>query len=449
MHNLKSIYFFLAGEDRAFIRRCDKYAQGIFCYIRFYVLLIFSGCWVSATAFTYSLFQGNKWMCFPIGAVWALLVTNMYLLLLHTVSPALLPVKKKRLLDKARSYIDVAMFFRLVFMSLLAVIIAQPINVLLLSPYAQESLDKYKTEYRARMMLAADSALIAGECRCGNELVQSETQIVTTDNREAVAKRYAWLHHKISEDSMYMADVKLLLDSLTSWHGRFSDRWKHISDSTRLVLDAKLREEQESDSLFLIQLHELLASSDGGHPYLLHNIVVLQKLIAGKIKNDNRLQRLIDKSNFYMKTNQIILGENPCSWLITILVLALFLLPIYLKYSIRKKSLFYQEKEKIDRQLVSESYQQFKEQYRLAFIASIERYNTQSWKRLMPWLEKLKLVHPEAFVKKKQHLQELFKADVEKYEYWADHPYRTIRKYDAIKLAGEADLLTLIYPEEE
>lgn len=446
MRKVKRIYLTLAGEDKELIRRCDGYVQHIFGIIRCLVLLIFIGCCVSAGSFIFFLFQGNKWMAVPVGIVWALLVTNMYLLLLHTVTPTLLPVKNK-ILARAKSFLSVDMLFRLFFMSLLAVIIAQPINVLCLSPFALKSLNKYKTEYRAEMMIAADSALVAGECRCGNELNQVETQMITPDNREEIQTKYGWLHNRISEDSASLSKMKLMLDSLKRWHGRFSDHWKHVSDSVRANLETELAGEQQSCADFLLQLQQAGGVAEREEAGMYHSQLQLQHVIAARVSSYKRLQELMEHSNFYIKRNQIILNENPVSWIITVLVIGVFLLPICLKYSIRKKGNFYQKKEQLERDMVLERYQCFKSDYLLAFKKCIEKYNTQSRERMLPWLEKLRGIRPDIYPAFIQRLEDVLRDEVEKYEYWADHPFRTVRKYDAVQLSEESDLLTLIYPD--
>ena len=85
-----------SGEDDYIIRECKPRIQISFALIGLFVLIVFAGCWVSASSFMSELFEGSgKWLSIPIGIIWALLVANMYLLLLYTVSPTLLPVARK------------------------------------------------------------------------------------------------------------------------------------------------------------------------------------------------------------------------------------------------------------------------------------------------------------------------------------------------------------------
>ena len=48
-----------------------------------------------------------------------------------------------------------------------------------------------------------------------------------------------------------------------------------------------------------------------------------------------------------------------------------------------------------------------------------------------------------------KHIKEEYKEEVvSKYEYWADNPFRTIKKFEHKNLAKEEDFLRTIYPEK-
>ena len=73
-----------------------------------FVILIFVGCFISATTFTYSLFNENPLISTPFGVFWALMISIIYLLLLYTITPPILPNnnKKSRLLEKTSNHSD-------------------------------------------------------------------------------------------------------------------------------------------------------------------------------------------------------------------------------------------------------------------------------------------------------------------------------------------------------
>jgi hypothetical protein len=396
----------------------------------------------------YYLFEGKKWLSFPVGIIWALLVTNMYLLLLHTVAPSLLPVKKKKLLDD-KSILSASMLFRVSFMSLLAIIIAQPLNVLFLSPFAEKSLKNYKAEYEVNMMIVADSALIKSEQQYKDEFNQVINSKLMPIEAKAVEQGIQALHIKISEDSSFLTKSKLLLDSLIKWNGKFSDKWQHISDSTRTILCKMLVEELESDRLFLLQIDSWKLSNNK----LLHDYInykgAIKKIMIAKSENYETLKKLIAKSNFYVKKNQIILSENPFSWLITLSIVTVFLFPIYLKYSIRNNGNFYLKKKKEEDELICNSYDYFKKNYKTIFKEKIESYNSRTLNNLNPFLNKLSNIVPNKHEELTKEITNTLADEVDKFEYWADHPYRTIRKTKQSNLATEEELLKLIYPSKK
>ncbi|WP_448698115.1 DUF4407 domain-containing protein [Mucilaginibacter sp. AW1-3] len=70
----------------------------------------------------------------------------------------------------------------------------------------------------------------------------------------------------------------------------------------------------------------------------------------------------ISRSDFFLKRITIA-GKYRLSWLICLLVMAIFSLPVYLIYSISENSRYYTEKRNRDHQLVSDQYQEFKHRY--------------------------------------------------------------------------------------
>ncbi|RZK15340.1 MAG: DUF4407 domain-containing protein [Flavobacterium sp.] len=158
----KSIKVYLSifsGEDKEYVRQSARKARIIFAWIGLLVITIFVGCFLSAYSFFDSLFQSQKFISIPIGVGWGLLVVNMYLLLLYTVSPTILPHKKNKGGTENR-FLNFSMLCRMAFMSLLAIIIAQPINVELFSHTINPSLQRYVQEERTRMIITSNTFII-------------------------------------------------------------------------------------------------------------------------------------------------------------------------------------------------------------------------------------------------------------------------------------------------
>ncbi|MCO6464115.1 MAG: DUF4407 domain-containing protein [Saprospiraceae bacterium] len=279
----------LSGEDYFIISKCSNKIQVIFSLIGLLVLVILLCSFASALYFTEHLFH-SLIADIGVGLVWGYIVTNMYVLLLYTISPTLLPTKirKKQEVKTNRFQLTFSMELRIFIVVLLAVIIAQPLNVFVLKP-----------------------------------------------------------------------------------------------NSTALAFDIK----------------HLLAT-------------------------------------------------NPLATLMTLTVVAIFLLPVYLKYSIRKLGEFYVEKEKIEKRIITDDYKDFKKEYRHLLENNITNYNKSVWKNLMPLLTKLEGINPVAYQKYFNEISsELVPENIEKYEYWADPPFRTIPKSKTKNVLSEQDLLNHIYPE--
>ncbi|MBK5215089.1 MAG: hypothetical protein JJE55_15695 [Flavobacteriaceae bacterium] len=143
---------------------------------------------------------------------------------------------------------------------------------------------------------------------------------------------------------------------------------------------------------------------------------------------------------------KFLLTHNPLATLITICVVVIFLLPIHFKYRIRKLGEFYEKKALINKLIIKDDYGIFKDDFQQIMEQNISKYNKTVWTNLEPHLEKLKEINP-----KKYHLhfaeikKELAAERISKYEYWADPPYRTIRKTNSKNALPESDLLNQIH----
>lgn len=281
----------LSGEDYAIISVCSNKIQNYYSIIGFLVLIILLFSFASALYFTEQLFH-NVIADIGIGLVWGYIVTNMYVLLLYTISPTLLPIKVRQYqVVKTKQFeFSFSMSLRIFIVILLAVIIAQPLNVLILKP-----------------------------------------------------------------------------------------------NSTALAFDIK---------------------------YLL--------------------------------------ATNPSAILISLVVIAVFLLPIYLKYSIRNFGKFYEKKSEIEKLLIEDDYKEFKNKYSILLERNLSEYNKSVWNNLLPYLSKLEQINPTNYQKYLEEIKrELISEKIEKYEYWANPPFRTIHKSKPNNSLSEQDLLDFIYPKAD
>lgn len=460
LNNIRLFFCTFSGEDDYIIRRCGTGIQLSFAFIGFFVMVIFAGCWISATTFTEQLLDGNgKWISVPVGIIWALLVLNMYLLLLYTVSPTLLPVAKKKAgkgrkvvvektTEQPHSTFTPSFLFRITFITLLATIIAQPLNVLLLSGFAERSLSNYKTEYRISMIIVADSSLIKQEVQNQADFYTNINTKIHSKDADIVAQNVQVLNKKVTGDEQFLKKSKALLDTLSKWNKFYVRKNSTKCDSLRTILSGLLDNELESDAQFIANIDSVRFNDKTLQTDFDNYRNALKETILAKIENYDRLNELLGKSNFYTKTIQILLAENPASWFLTLAVCGVFLLPVYLKFSIRNHSGFYERKKKIEQGMVLTNYDEFKEKYKAVFEEKLRHYHRQTWKSIFPLLHKIEKVSAERAAELKAIIKaELTEHPVFKYEYWADPPFRTQRKQDQRKPLSEDVLLRNIYPD--
>lgn len=145
-----------------------------------------------------------------------------------------------------------------------------------------------------------------------------------------------------------------------------------------------------------------------------------------------------------------LLATNPFATIITLAVIGIFLLPVYLKYNIRKLGEFYEKKAEIKQRIIEDDYRDFKKEYRQIIESNISNYNKSVWRNLIPFLNKLEKTNPVSY---QIHFAEIEKElaieKIEKYEYWANPPYRTIHKSRTKNTLSEQDLLNHIYPKTD
>ena len=155
-----------------------------------------------------------------------------------------------------------------------------------------------------------------------------------------------------------------------------------------------------------------------------------------------------EESNYYAREMRSILSTHPSAWIITILGCILFLLPVYWKYAIRNRGGFYEKKRHIENKFVHDDYTDFKEVYASVFKDKVIRYNRQTWENIMPFLNKLEKANADMYKLHYERLKsEIINEPIDKYEYWADHPFRTIHKKVVRNLSSEEDFLKDIYSE--
>ncbi len=498
-NDIRLFLFTCSGEDNFILKRCKVQIQSRFALLGFFVLFIFVGCFFSATFFTYSLFDEKaRLLSIPMGIIWGSIVVNIYLLLLHTISPAIIPLSSKKKIKnnteaiKQNSFLTMSMALRMSFMILLAIIIAQPLNVCLLSPTVETSIEKHKIQERVKLYSSTNKGLIKNELLDQKEFIEKTENRISSDEAQTISSQIQTINSKINKDSLFIVNTSKQIKQLSLIDKNSFLTYKQISEKELILsnLDNLLIEESQSDNDFISTINSIKINGSLKNDFDNYK-KKLTLLINEKIDNYNALNDLLNNSKFYAKTIQLLLVENPLSWVVTILVCLLFLFPIYYKYKIRdlsaeifkkqeqnepeiiklreelintqnfnwlekkikstnikniRTSDYYFQRMLIEHKIILEEYDLSKKKFSQILTSNIKQYNRNSLKRLLPLLDKLKQVnlvkHNEI---SKQIFEEYVDEEMIKYEYWLDCPFRTKLRYIAALKNNEKDFLDFIY----
>ncbi|HEX3935819.1 MAG TPA: DUF4407 domain-containing protein [Puia sp.] len=298
----------LSGEDAAIIFD-ETVEAGVavkFAFIGLLVLVILILSVYSSVHFLVDLLNGNHIAALLIGTFWGAMIANIYYLLLFTITPPLLRGREHvmhgapaEVTTEKKLLSGVSLGFRLLFVILLAIIVAQPWLVTIFD--TSRWIDQERRAYRKEFVALT-----------GNGGYSSALPIVANQRKDA----------------------------------------RH------------------------------------------------------------RIDRLLSVNNFYTEKIRLIQRHYPLSWLVTMLVVLLFVAPIGLKYQIRNKSGFYAVKKEFEEHFVRKAYAQFKEWYATIFA-------------------------------------EQFGVATAWYESCIDPPFNTRKKEVQQEFADQQELLDAIYRDEE
>lgn len=143
--NLSRTLCTFSGDDYSIISQSDRTIQNRFKAIGGFVTAIFALCFISCY-FTFTKLFQNYFIGIPIGIFFSYMITNIYLLLLYTLSKNSFPCNT----DKTAQLFSISI--RVIFICFIAIIVSKPIETILFSMpleseienYKQEQIDKYR-----------------------------------------------------------------------------------------------------------------------------------------------------------------------------------------------------------------------------------------------------------------------------------------------------------------
>ena len=159
---------------------------------------------------------------------------------------------------------------------------------------------------------------------------------------------------------------------------------------------------------------------------------------------------LILKSSSTSLLNDIrfLLSNNFYASVITLIVVAIFLAPIYLKYIIRNFEEYFEKIKEVNMKIISRDYAEFKIVYSQILEERLRMRNVEISKNLVKSLARLKIASSDEYVRMKLEFEgELKHEKLSKYEYWQDPPFRTVKSASVQSGMTEEDLLKYIYTE--
>lgn len=452
--SIKNFFLKFSGDDFQMINKSGT--SNAFVGIGLFVFIIFTLCCISGFSFLYNAFQGNLFLSTPIGIFWGLLIAVIYVFLIYTISPILLPTpikKNGKVIGEVKPLVfdyNISFFLRYAFIIFIAIIVAQPLNVLLLKNSSERSLNRYKIEFKLNEILSSDSSFVKKETLYRNQF-EERVSFLSINDSVQLQNSYLVLDEKVSGDYITLlrgTSYQKKLENLKSLP--FNKKNKQQFDALYDNIEELLLNEKNNNEIFL----EEIAKINFTNPYLKNDFERYKENITTIIKEKKErydsLEKLIDKSNFYITSMKIILKENPISWFITLLSIFVFSFPIYKKYRIGKKTKFFIEKQKYESSLIKKEYDLHLHNYGNTLQNKIELLNKELEIKIFSELEKLKNYSPEKYHimldETKKEIADIF---TEKYQFWKNPPFRTQNLIKEVQHKSEKDFLEFIYSHEK
>lgn len=357
-------------------------------------------------------------------------------------------------------------------MMLLAIVIAQPLNYSLLSFSVETHLEKHKIKERVKLYSLTNKHLIVSELNNQNEFNAKIKATLLYDETNQLKTKLDSIDFKINNDKIFLQKAEKKVKELDNIESHLFLTSKENIQKTKLINEIEvLLDNQVSSDYYLINYLNTFALSGKIKIDFDKYKNQLIDLTNDKIDNYNKLNRLLNNSNFYIKTIKILLTKNILSWILTSAICLIFLLPIIFKYKVRtiSSNLFLQEQNEdkdliklreqlinttdfnwlkkklksinareiktsdyyfqrmlIEHKIIVEEYEETKKTFSAILTENIRKFNKNSKNRILPLLEKLKNINSKKYHEfKAQFLDEYKDEKVFKYEYWLDCPFRT------------------------
>lgn len=194
----------MSGDDFGILRQCGGRVEDRFAWIGAFVLLVFLLCFASSYLSFIKLFP-NYLVGLPIAVFFAWMVTNIYLLLLYTLSKNLLPHKRS---TATRIF---STLLRIAFLCFIAVVVSKPLEVLIFSIPLEQEISDYKSQKLAEYK-AATEEFFAGEINQLKLTIEKQKNLGGNSTDERIEKYRKQLVAKESQKASMLADMQNLIE---------------------------------------------------------------------------------------------------------------------------------------------------------------------------------------------------------------------------------------------
>lgn len=137
--NLRKLLCTFSGDDYSIIEKCSRNLKYRFAIIGLFVINIIFLCFISSYI-TFTLLFQNKVIGITVAIFFSWMISNIYLLLLYTLTKNVLPHIKN---DRARLS---SVGIRLIFICFIAVIVSKPVETILFSKQLEKEISDYKKQ---------------------------------------------------------------------------------------------------------------------------------------------------------------------------------------------------------------------------------------------------------------------------------------------------------------
>jgi ABC-type multidrug transport system fused ATPase/permease subunit len=344
-----------SGEDLSVIKLCERNVQSRFAFIGFFVTLIFIGCFTAALYSFYNLFEKSWVIAIPVAFFIGWMFNIIYTLLLYTLTPNLLIEKKD---DRFTRF---ALYVRLVFIAIIALIMARPLSVFIFNSIVARETALHRKELYNFQAVQTDSVMIEKEMELKKDLIISvmlSKRALTVPGKDLVNK----IHQKIGEDSIFLVSAGIISDKI-----RVLKKYSYINrfriDSLHSFLFMLAKEESKSDSDFIAILETLKNSGEYDTGEAGPVASEMENILRAKLQHESRLEAVLNKSSFFIHKIQVLSFKYPYTWIVDLFIVVIFLLPIYWKYKGRQFNEYFLKRKYIERKIVAEEYGRFKETF--------------------------------------------------------------------------------------